>query len=38
MVAGLPLEPYYSELPGRYLMCVTETMKKTDMDQLIQEV
>ncbi|MGA1795618.1 MAG: glycine dehydrogenase, partial [bacterium] len=37
-VAGLPLEPYYPELPGHYLMCVTETFSRQDLDALIQEV
>jgi glycine dehydrogenase subunit 1 len=38
IVAGLPLEPYYPELPGHYLFCVTETLSKTDMDTLVREV
>ncbi|MGA1843631.1 MAG: aminomethyl-transferring glycine dehydrogenase subunit GcvPA [bacterium] len=38
VVAGLPLEPYYPELPGHYLMCVTETFSRQDLDALIQEV
>jgi glycine dehydrogenase subunit 1 len=38
IVAGLPLEPYYPELPGRYLLCVTETLSKADMDTLLREV
>jgi glycine dehydrogenase subunit 1 len=38
MVAGLPLAEYYPELPGRYLLCVTETKSKADMDALVKEV
>jgi glycine dehydrogenase subunit 1 len=38
IVAGLPLEKYYPELPHHYLLCVTETMSKQDMDTLIEEV
>jgi len=38
IVAGLPLAPYYPELAGHYLMCVTETMAKEDIDILIGEV
>jgi glycine dehydrogenase subunit 1 len=38
IVAGLPLEPYYPELPGHYLLCVTETLSKADMDTLVREV
>jgi glycine dehydrogenase subunit 1 len=38
IVAGLPLAPYYPELAGHYLMCVTETMSKEDIDILIREV
>jgi glycine dehydrogenase subunit 1 len=38
IIAGLPLEPYYPELPGHYLMCVTETCDKTEMDIFIKEV
>jgi len=38
IVAGLPLAPYYSELTGHYLMCVTETSSKEDIDTLIREV
>jgi glycine dehydrogenase subunit 1 len=37
-VAGIPLEPYYPELSGHYLICVTETSSREDMDALIQEV
>jgi glycine dehydrogenase subunit 1 len=38
IVAGLPLEPYYPELPGHYLLCVTETLSKADIDTLVREV
>ncbi len=38
IVAGLPLAPYYPELAGHYLMCVTETRSKEDIDTLIREV
>ncbi|MBU0991058.1 MAG: aminomethyl-transferring glycine dehydrogenase subunit GcvPA [Proteobacteria bacterium] len=38
MVIGLPLEPFYPELAGQYLVCVTETIKKEDMDNLIKEM
>jgi len=38
IVAGLPLAPYYPELTCHYLMCVTETRSKEDIDTLIREV
>ena len=38
IMAGLPLAGYYPELAGCYLMCVTETMEKADMDNLIKEI
>ena len=38
IVAGLPLAPYYPELAGHYLFCVTETSSKEDLDQLVKEV
>jgi glycine dehydrogenase subunit 1 len=38
VVAGLPLEVYYPELPGHYLLCVTETLSKADIDTLVREV
>jgi len=38
IVAGLPLEPYYPELPGHYLLCATETLSKADLDALVREV
>lgn len=38
IIAGLPLESYYPNLADHYLLCVTETSTKADMDQLIREV
>ncbi|MFZ0613822.1 MAG: aminomethyl-transferring glycine dehydrogenase subunit GcvPA [Desulfobacterales bacterium] len=38
IVAGLPLAPYYPELAGCHLFCVTETFSRQDMDTLIEEV
>jgi glycine dehydrogenase subunit 1 len=38
IVLGLPLEPYYQELKHHYLVCVTETAKKEQLDFLIGEV
>ncbi len=38
IVAGLPLEPYYPELAGHYLLCVTEVRNKTEMDTLVREI
>jgi glycine dehydrogenase subunit 1 len=38
MVAGLSLAPYYPELSNHYLLCVTETRSKNDMDALVREV
>ncbi|MBU4287094.1 MAG: aminomethyl-transferring glycine dehydrogenase subunit GcvPA [Proteobacteria bacterium] len=38
IVAGLPLSRYYPELVNHYLLCVTETMSKNDMDALVREV
>ena len=38
IIAGLPLECYYPELADCYLMCVTETIGKADMDALVEEV
>ncbi len=38
IVAGLPLDTYYPELAGRYLLCVTETKTKDDMDALVRGV
>ncbi|MBW1730667.1 MAG: aminomethyl-transferring glycine dehydrogenase subunit GcvPA [Deltaproteobacteria bacterium] len=38
IVAGLPIESFYPELPDHYLLCATETTAKEDMDVLIKEV
>ena len=38
IIAGLPLAPYYPELANHYLLCVTETRSKSDMDALVREV
>ena len=38
IVAGLSLETYYPELKNRYLLCVTETKSKEDMDRLVKEL
>ncbi|MGA8282273.1 MAG: aminomethyl-transferring glycine dehydrogenase subunit GcvPA [Desulfobacterales bacterium] len=38
IVAGLPLAPYYPELAGCHLFCVTETFSKQDIDTLVEEV
>jgi len=38
IIAGLPLECYYPELSDHYLLCVTETMMKKDMDELVSEI
>ena len=38
IIAGLPLECYYPELPDHYLLCVTETVGKDDMDELVAKV
>jgi glycine dehydrogenase subunit 1 len=38
IVAGLSLAPYYPELSSHYLLCVTETRSKEDMDALVREV
>ncbi len=38
IVAGLPLVSYYPELKNHYLLCVTETMDREDMDLLVKEV
>ena len=38
IIPGLSLAPYYPELTGYYLMCVTETKSKEDIDILIREV
>jgi len=38
IVAGLPLGPYYPELAGHSLLCVTETASRENMDALAREV
>ncbi|MGD8703152.1 MAG: aminomethyl-transferring glycine dehydrogenase subunit GcvPA [Desulfosarcina sp.] len=38
IVAGLHLAPYYPELSDCWLMCVTETIPKTAIDELVKEV
>jgi len=38
IIAGLPLECYYRELPNHYLLCATETLSKEDMDTLVKEL
>ncbi len=38
IVAGLPLSRFYPEMAGRYLLCVTETLSKEDIDALVKEV
>ena len=38
IIAGLPLECYYPELSDHYLLCVTETMAKKDMDEFVSKV
>jgi glycine dehydrogenase subunit 1 len=35
-VAGLPLAPYFPQLHNHYLMCVTETKTRSDMDALVE--
>lgn len=38
IVAGLSLTPYYPDLANHYLLCVTETRSRNDMDALVREV
>ena len=38
IVAGLPLASHYPELADHYLLCVTETSSKADLDALVKEV
>ena len=38
IVAGLPLASFYPEMADHFLMCVTETTTKEDMDALVKEV
>lgn len=37
IIAGLPLKKYYPKLANHYLMCVTETRSKEEIDNLVQE-
>lgn len=38
IVAGLPLVGFYPELKNHYLLCVTETISRQDMDAFVKEV
>jgi glycine dehydrogenase subunit 1 len=38
IVPGLSLAPYYPELAAHYLICVTETKSREDMDRLVREI
>ncbi|MBW1910647.1 MAG: aminomethyl-transferring glycine dehydrogenase subunit GcvPA [Deltaproteobacteria bacterium] len=38
IVPGLSLATYYPELANQYLLCVTETKSREDMDALVREV
>ncbi|OQX28075.1 MAG: glycine dehydrogenase (aminomethyl-transferring) [Desulfobacteraceae bacterium IS3] len=38
IVAGISLSNYYPELSDHYLLCVTETRTKEDMDELVGEL
>jgi glycine dehydrogenase subunit 1 len=38
IIAGLPLVEFYPELADHYLLCVTETCDKAQMDRLVREV
>ena len=38
IVAGLPLGDFYPDLVGHYLLCVTETKSRADMDAFLREV
>lgn len=38
IIAGLPLEGFYPDLEDHYLLCVTETSTKADMDILVKEM
>jgi glycine dehydrogenase subunit 1 len=38
IVAGLPLAAHYPELAGHYLICVTETAGREQIDALVREV
>ena len=38
IAAGLPLSPYYPDLEGCYLVCVTETKTREDLERFAEEV
>ncbi|MFH2063630.1 MAG: aminomethyl-transferring glycine dehydrogenase subunit GcvPA [Pseudomonadota bacterium] len=38
IIAGLPLAGFYPELKNHYLICVTETKLKSDLDRFIEKV
>lgn len=38
VIAGLPLGSWYPELEAHYLLCVTETRTREEMDRLVREV
>ena len=38
IIAGLPLDRFYPEFTDHYLLCVTETISKEDMDRLVEEI
>ncbi len=38
IIAGLALDDYYPELKNHYLLCVTETITRADMDALVKEI
>jgi glycine dehydrogenase subunit 1 len=38
IIAGVPLEGFYPDLEDHYLLCVTETSTKADMDILVKEM
>ncbi len=38
VLAGLPLAAYYPELEDHYLLCVTETKKREELDDLAREM
>jgi len=38
IIAGLPLVDFYPELKNHYLLCVTETITRGDMDSFVEEI
>ncbi len=38
IIAGIPIKQFYPELDGSYLLCVTETKTKEDLDILSKEI